>query len=42
MQSIYSKLKQNIEFLVYYLAFYYNQYYVEAFMLKERDKVYLL
>ena len=32
----------NIKFLTHRSAFYYNKYYVEASILKKRDKVYLL
>ena len=42
MQTLYKKLKQDIKFLSHRLVFYYNKYYTEASMLKERDKVYLL
>ena len=39
---MYQELKTDIKFLVYRLIFYYNKHYVEALMLKKRDKVYLL
>ena len=39
---LYKKLRQDIKFLSYRLVFYYNKYYAEAFILKKRDKVYLL
>ena len=42
MWKMYSKLKRDIKFLLYYSAFYYNKYHAEVSMLKERDKVYLL
>ena len=42
MQKMHSKLKRDIKFLSHHLAFYYNKYYAEASMLKERNKVYLL
>ena len=42
MQTLYKKLKQDIEFLSHRLVFYYNRYCAEASMLKKRDRVYLL
>ena len=39
---MYKELKQDIKFLSYRLAFYYNQHRSEESMLKKRDKVYLL
>ena len=42
MQTLYKKLKQDIEFLLYRLVFYHNKHCAGASMLKERDKVYLL
>ena len=42
MQTLYKKLKQDIEFLAFYLVFYHNQHCAEASTLKKRDKVYLL
>ena len=42
MQTLHKKLKQDIEFLLHRSAFYHNKHYVEASMLKKRDKVYLL
>ena len=42
LYKLYKKLRTDIEFLLHYLVFYYNKYYIEVSMLKERDKVYLL
>ena len=42
MYRLYKELNTDIEFLLYYLVFYYNKYHAEASMLKERNKVYLL
>ena len=39
---MHKKLKRDIEFLSHHLAFYYNKYRSEEFMLKKRNKVYLL
>ena len=42
MQTLYKKLKQDIEFLLHRSVFYHNKHHAEASMLKKRDKVYLL
>ena len=42
LHMLYQKLWMNIKFLTYRLTFYYNKHYAEAFILKKRDKVYLL
>ena len=42
LYKLHQELSTDIKFLSYYLVFYYNKYYIEASMLKERDKVYLL
>ena len=42
MQILYRELKQDIKFLSYRSAFYYNKHHAEASMLKKKDKVYLL
>ena len=42
IQILHNKLKQDIEFLLYRLAFYHNKHRSEESMLKKRDKVYLL
>ena len=42
LYRLYKELSTDIKFLLHYLKFYYNKYYVEASMLKEKNKVYLL
>ena len=42
MWMLYNKLKQDIKFLLHRLAFYHNKHRSKEFMLKKRDKVYLL
>ena len=42
LYKLYKELSINIKFLLYCSMFYYNKYYVEALMLKKRNKVYLL
>ena len=42
LHILHQKLWTDIKFLIYRSAFYYNKHYAEAFMLKKRDKVYLL
>ena len=42
IQQVHKKLKKDIKFLLHRLAFYYNQHRFREFMLKKRDKVYLL
>ena len=42
MHKLHRELQTDIEFLSHHLAFYYNQHYTEALILKKRDKVYLL
>ena len=39
---LYQELQTNIKFLIYRSAFYYNKHHAKAFMLKKRNKVYLL
>ena len=42
LYKLHKKLSTDIKFLSHYSIFYYNKYYAEASILKERDKVYLL
>ena len=42
MQKVHKELERDIEFLLYWLAFYHNKHKFRESMLKERDKVYLL
>ena len=42
MQALHKKLKQDIKFLSHQLVFYHNKHHAKAFMLKKRDRVYLL
>ena len=42
MQTLHRELKQDIEFLLHWSAFYHNQHRSRGPMLKEGDKVYLL
>ena len=42
LYKLHKKLRTDVKFLLYYSAFYHNKYDTEAFMLKERNKVYLL
>ena len=42
LYKLHKELSIDIKFLSHCSTFYYNKYYAEAFMLKERNKVYLL
>ena len=42
MQTLYKELKQDIEFLLHWSAFYHNKHRFRESMLKKRDRVYLL
>ena len=42
LYRLHKELSTDIEFLLHCSVFYYNKYYAEALMLKEKDKVYLL
>ena len=42
MYKLHKELKTDIKFLSHHSAFYHNQHYAGALMLKKRDKVYLL